>query len=304
MYVGTDKLNASRTRRAGARPDVPVGVRQRPRNRRSQRHHRWGDRHPAPPSRSIRAWGRQPRKTGTLTSAIDDSRGTGLLRCDPDYSNGQAFDGFLNGCERGTGRTRSSTRTWWNTTTKSCPPPLQWFAYNLNRAPFRAKLVHEPVGVPTSRAARRGRSATGWPSQPTTAAPRTIVWRHLVSRRRELRREAAQAERVAVAWRGQLGLPGHRPVRRAVQLKNAQGSGDPIRILGFASFYVMDWGGVNKTTIRAPTRRSAPSRSPHRRSARSPACTSRRSSTSPGLVHPTATCVEGQLTPCRVTLVR
>ena len=41
-----------------------------------------------------------PLKTGTLTTLrIDDSQGTGLLRCDPDYSNGQAFDGFLNGCK-------------------------------------------------------------------------------------------------------------------------------------------------------------------------------------------------------------
>ena len=28
-------------------------------------------------------------------------------------------------------------------------------------------------------------------------------------------------------------------------LKTKQGSGDPVPILGFASFFVMDWGGVN-----------------------------------------------------------
>ena len=51
-----------------------------------------------------------PLRTGVLTRLrIDDSQGTGLLRCDPDYANGQAFDGFLNGCKPGTRRTRSRT---------------------------------------------------------------------------------------------------------------------------------------------------------------------------------------------------
>lgn len=87
-------------------------------------------------------------------------------------------------------------------------------------------------------------------------------------------------------------------------LKNAQGSGDPIPILGFASFYVMDWGGVNHdddpcpdrtfgaVTIPAPAKRSITG------------VYVEKVEYEPGPVDPTATCVEGQLTPCRVSLVR
>ena len=96
-------------------------------------------------------------------------------------------------------------------------------------------------------------------------------------------------------------------------LKETQGSGAPVPILGFASFYVMNWKGNSgdgddpcpDTTFDADENPATPrSHSPTRRSVQSAVCSSRRSNTSPAPSIPTQTCVEGQLTPCRVTLVR
>ena len=83
-------------------------------------------------------------------------------------------------------------------------------------------------------------------------------------------------------------------------------------MLGFASFYVMDWGGANATRATpARTRRSTTTalRDAPDHHARAPAgaITGVFVETveyEPGPVDPTAICVEGQLTPCRVTLVR
>ena len=73
--------------------------------------------------------------------------------------------------------------------------------------------------------------------------------------------------------------------------KGLTGAGDEIPVLGFASFYVMDWGGANSnqddpcpdTTYDRDGSDRRP-RSPCRahRAERSPASSSRRSSTSPG----------------------
>ena len=76
-------------------------------------------------------------------------------------------------------------------------------------------------------------------------------------------------------------------------------------VLGFASFYVMNWTGSNgnqsdpcpDTTWNDVTVPDPPKG----------AITGVFVETvdyEPGPVDPTATCVEGQLTPCRVTLVR
>ena len=61
-------------------------------------------------------------KPGVLTTLrIDDSQGTGLLRCDPNYSNGQAFDGFLNGCKPWYGANSFTNGPWWNTIHEAVP---------------------------------------------------------------------------------------------------------------------------------------------------------------------------------------
>ena len=88
-------------------------------------------------------------------------------------------------------------------------------------------------------------------------------------------------------------------------LKNVNGSKAEIPILGFANFYVMNWQG-QKASENDPC--------PDPDLGGVPVTTSGKGTIlgvfveavdyEPGPVDPTATCVEGQLTPCRVTLVR
>ena len=95
--------------------------------------------------------------------------------------------------------------------------------------------------------------------------------------------------------------------------KGLTGAGDEIPVLGFASFYVMDWGGANSNqddpcpdTTYDP---DGPGPAPAVTMPRAPPARSRgvfveKVEYEPGPVDATAVCVEGQLTPCRVTLVR
>ena len=96
-------------------------------------------------------------------------------------------------------------------------------------------------------------------------------------------------------------------------LKTKQGSGDPVPILGFASFFVMEWGGANNNDDdpcpdrtfdhdNNPATAQVPLQPVPKRSIRGVFVET--VDYEPGPVDPNATCVEGQLTPCRVTLVR
>ncbi len=84
-------------------------------------------------------------------------------------------------------------------------------------------------------------------------------------------------------------------------------------MLGFASFYVMDWGGANSNqSDPCPDTTYDHDGNPDTAQITMPRAP--RGAISgvfvetveyePGPVDPTAICVEGQLTPCRVTLVR
>ena len=95
--------------------------------------------------------------------------------------------------------------------------------------------------------------------------------------------------------------------------KGLTGQGDELPVLGFASFYVMNWTGSNgnqsdhcpDTTFDHDHNASTP---------QIPLSNPPAGAISgvfvetvdyePGPVDPTAICVEGQLTPCRVALVR
>ena len=81
-------------------------------------------------------------------------------------------------------------------------------------------------------------------------------------------------------------------------------------MLGFASFYVMDWGGANNQDDPCPDTTydhdDPPDvdTMPRRRQGAIAGVFVEKVEYEPGPVDPTATCVEDQLTPCRVTLVR
>ena len=96
-------------------------------------------------------------------------------------------------------------------------------------------------------------------------------------------------------------------------LKTKQGSGDPVPILGFASFFVMEWGGANNNDDdpcpdrtfdhdNNPATAQVPLQPVPKRSIRGVFV--EKVEYEPGPVDTTAICLEGDLTPCRVTLVR
>jgi hypothetical protein len=84
-------------------------------------------------------------------------------------------------------------------------------------------------------------------------------------------------------------------------------------VLGFASFYVMDWGGANNNQDDpCPDTTWDHDNSPGTAQITMPRAPAgaitgvfvEKVEFEPGPVDATAVCVEGQLTPCRVTLVR
>ena len=257
-----------------------------------------------------------PLKSGSLTTLrIDDSQGTGLLRCDPNYSNGQAFDGFLNGCQPWYGANSftstpnpGTTGSWWNTAAQTCPSTGQWFSYSNQGAGFGVNSSTNPWRcVPTIPGGKNGQVGD-WMAVATDNC--TNIHNnscHTLSCLNDGNYDGKPGKP-----NGWLQNGGNSADPRVIDLfvvpyqalKNAQGSGDPIPILGFAAFYVMDWGGVKNDNDPCPDRTYGSVTIP------APAARSitgvyvEKVEYEPGPVDPTAKCVEGQLTPCRVSLVR
>ena len=136
--------------------------------------------------------------------------------------------------------------------------------------------------------------------------------------RRELRRQAGRPDRLGCEPAGPAKLGSATRASstcsssRTRRSKGLTGAGDTIPVLGFASFYVMDWGRRQRQPERPLPRHDVrPRRQPatpshHARAprARSPACSSRRSTTSRARSIRPRPASRDQLTPCRVTLVR
>ena len=89
--------------------------------------------------------------------------------------------------------------------------------------------------------------------------------------------------------------------------KGLTGAGDTIPVLGFASFYVMNWTGSNGNQSDPCPDTTWAAVTPDVPNPPAGAITGVFVETvdyEPGPVDPLATCVEGVLTPCRVRLVR
>jgi hypothetical protein len=278
-------------------------------------------------------------KTGVYTTLrLDDPQANQTLRCDPNFSQGQEFSAFRCGCQPWYGENNfdgdvlgppNNTASWWNSGTKTCPGSGQWFSYgnqgagfgvNSSNNPWRCVLtapgmsvgqIGDDIAVATDNCDNINNNSCqnfdcnydgnydGKPSDPT-------------------------------GWLQDGGIGGNSPPNplergsaypRIVNLfivpyqasKGLTGAGDEIPVLGFASFYVMDWGGANNN-------QSDPCPDltyDHDNNPATPQLTMPRAPKGaitgvfvekveyePGPVDPTATCVEDQLTPCRVTLVR
>ena len=76
-------------------------------------------------------------RTGILTTLrLDDPQANQTLQCDPDYAQGQEFSAFRYGCKPWYGANPFTDGPWWNTTTRQCPDGGLWFSYNTMPAPY------------------------------------------------------------------------------------------------------------------------------------------------------------------------
>ena len=260
---------------------------------------------------------RSPLKTGVVTTLrADDSQGTGLLRCDPDYANGQAFDAFRYGCKPWYGKNSFTSGPWWNTSTNECPNPSLWFSYGANPSPYLTNTSTNPWRCVLTAPGGKTGQVGDWMSVATkncsninSNACQTI------SCLNEGNYDGKSGS--PVGWKQQGGDSAYPRVINLFivpyqSLKTKQGSGDPIPVLGFASFYVMDWGGVNNDNDPCPDPDFDQDNNPATPQITLPTLPSRsirgvfveKVEYEPGPVDSTAICAEGDLTPCRVTLVR
>ena len=257
-------------------------------------------------------------KTGLYTTLrLDDPQANQTLQCDPDWAQGQEFSAFRYGCKPWYGVNPFTNGQWWNATTRTCPPDGQWFSYsdlgqgfgvNSSTNPWRCVLtapgmsvgqVGDNIAVATQNCdninnnscqqfacnyegnydGKPGSPNGWWPNNADSRYPRVV-------------------NLFIVPYQSTKGLTG---------------AGDEIPVLGFASFYVMDWTGSNGSQSDP-----CPDRTwDHDGNASTPQISMpaapRGAITGvfveavdyePGPVDQNATCVEGQLIPCRVTLVR
>ena len=258
-------------------------------------------------------------KTGILTTLrLDDPQANQTLECDPDAAQGQEFTAFRYGCKPWYGANQWSS-PWWTGASgaKHCPDGGQWFSYSdlgagfgKNGAgnPWRCVLtapgmstgqVGDDIAVATENCTninsnscqqfgcnydgnydgKSGSSTTPWTTKSDARYPRVV-------------------NLFIVPYQGGKGLTG---------------AGDTIPVLGFASFYVMNWTGSNSnqsdpcpdTTFDQDHNPLTPQINvPNPPAGAITGIFVETVDYEPGPVDPTAVCVEGQLTPCRVTLVR
>jgi hypothetical protein len=243
--------------------------------------------------------------------------GSGLLQCDPNVSKGNVFDTFRDGCQPWYGA-NTWTAPWWTGNPLNCPPSGDWFSYSDQGKGF---------GV--------NDSGNYWQCVITVPGGKTGKvddWMSVATKNcSNLNPHSCQKTSCLNDgnYDGKSGNPngwvqqgGDSSYPRVVSLfivpyqalKTANGAGQldtVVPILGFASFYVMNWSGspgndpCPDTTFDADGNPATPQVSlPTPPSQSITGVFVETVKYEPGPVDANATCVEGQLTPCRVRLVR
>jgi hypothetical protein len=251
-------------------------------------------------------------KTGILTTLrLDDPQANQTLRCDPNAAQGQEFQTFQNGCGPWYGANTFTNGPWWNSTTKTCPPTSSFFSYNTMPAPYGKnsstnywQCVPTAPGLSTPVIGEGLSVATGNCSNINNNSCQQTTC--LVDGNYD-----GKPNQTSVPWITKGDSNNGRVVRLFIipyqALKNSSG-GDPeetVPILGFASFYVMNWTGSNAQNSDPcpdPTFNGVAIPAPPPASATGVFIETVDYETGP--VDQNATCVEGQLTPCRALLVR
>ena len=145
--------------------------------------------------RSIRRSGseRCSSRRSSRPCASTTRRRTRLLRCDPNFAQGQEFTAFRYGCQPWYGKNTFRASPWWNSTTKTCPDARPVLLVPDMPASRTARTRRGTRGSASRRrrASRPARSATTSASPPRTAPTSTTTRASSsVQLRRQLRREA------------------------------------------------------------------------------------------------------------------
>ena len=266
-------------------------------------------------------------RTGIYTTLrLDDPQSNQTLQCDPQYAQGQEFSSFRYGCTPWYGANHfdgdnappnppgQNTASWWNPT---CPPDGQWFAntdlgagYGKNSAGNPWRCVLTAPGMSTGQVGDYMAAATDNCDSFNNNSCQTFDCNY-----------DGNYDGKPTATGSWIASGGDSKYPRVVNLfivpyqasKGLTGQGDELPVLGFASFYVMNWTGSNgNQSDQCPD-----TTFDHDRNPSTPPITVSNPPAGaisgvfvetvdyePGPVDPTAICVEGQLTPCRVLLVR
>ena len=268
-------------------------------------------------------------KTGILTTLrLDDPQANQMLRCDPNYAQGQEFSAFRYGCQPWYGK-QHWTSPWWDSFTKTCPERDEFFSYADMGPPFglNSKLnpwrcvptapglstgqVGDDMAVATDNCSNINNNSCqnvdclvdgNYDGKPSPMNPLDPGW---VNRTNDTQ--------------GPRGVADPRVINLFVipyqALKGSTG-GDPQEtapILEFASFYVMNWTGSNNAqSDQCPDPTFDHDKNPSTPQIAVPdppkgaiiGVFVETVDYESGPVDPTAICEEGQLTPCRASLVR
>ena len=264
-------------------------------------------------------------KTGVYTTLrLDDPQSNQTLQCDPSFAQGQEFSSFRYGCAPWYGPNAftstpnpGTTGSWWNTATKSCPGNGQWFSnsdlgagFGLNSPGNPWRCVLTAPGMSTGQVGDYMAAATANCAHFNNNSCQTFACTNDGN------------------YDGKPGKPsnwiqdgGDSRYPRVINVfivpyqasKGLSGSGDGIPVLGFASFYVMNWTGSNgnqsdpcpDTTFDHDGNPATPQITlPTPPAGAITGVFVETVDYEAGPVDATAICSEGQLTPCRPVLVR
>ena len=252
-------------------------------------------------------------KTGSLeVLRTEDPQGSRLVQCDPAVANGQEISLFRNGCEPWFAANQFTSGPWWNTATKDCPDSGLWYGAGTMPAPYGLNGGANPwrciIQAPGSSTGQTG----DWMAAATDNCD-SYNSNSCQSIKSPASANCANYDGKPGQPNGWLQQGGNSADPRVIKLfiipyqalKNVSGSKAEIPVLGFASFYVMNWTGQNSSEddpCPDPDFGGITVTTPGKGTVTGVFVETVEFETGP--VDPNGICTEGDLTPCRITLVR
>jgi hypothetical protein len=254
-------------------------------------------------------------KTGVFTTLrLDDPQANQTLQCDPAVPQGQEFKVFQSGCAPWYGA-NTWDPPWWDGTPKHCPDPSKWFGtgampMGTNSSGNFWQCVLTAPGMSTGQIGDDIAVATENCDNINNNSCQKFDCNY-----------DGNYDGTPTEPNGWVQNGGDSRYPRVVNLfivpyqsgKGLTGAGDTIPVLGFASFFVTNWTGANNNqSDPCPDTTWDNDNNPATPQVSLPAPPKgaiqgffvETVDYEPGPVDPNATCVEGQLTPCRAVLVR